>query len=264
MRGSVYLKTLRDLRVAIILWSLGVAAIAALNVLLYPTVQQMDGLLAFLDSMPRVFKAMIGDLSALARLDGFLWVKLFEPLPLLLAIFVVSHGAQALAGEIEHRHVDLLLARPVRRRRVVAAKFLALVTGVTVIGVATALAVVVSAAIIGAEGSTRRLVVATLNALPLSWLFAALALIASSLADHPRSAGFVAGAVVVASYVFETARLVSPAFAWWRPVSLFAYQKAGYPLAGDPDLVAVLLLLGLTALLATGAALGWERRDLAA
>ncbi len=264
MKGSIYLKTLVDLRGSVIMWSLGIAFIGAVNVLFFPTIQQMEGLVAFLDSMPPVIKAMIGDVSAMVRLDGFLHVKLFDPLPLLLAIFGISHGASLLAGELEHKHVDLLLARPVHRWRVVLAKFLAVATGVAIIAVALAATVVVCARIIGDELPWSHLVLGTLNALPLSWLFTALALLGSSLVTQPRPAAFAAGAVVVAGYVLETLRMMSPALAGWRTVSLFAYQKAGYPLVGAPDIGAVGLLLAVTVVLVTAACVSWERRDLAA
>jgi len=264
MRGSVYLKTLRDLRGATLGWSLGVAAIAALNVLLYPTVQRLEGLTELLASLPPVFRAMIGDLEAVTRLDGFLWVKLFDPLPLLLAVFGVSQGAPLLAGEIEHRHADLLLAQPVRRWRVVVAKALALGTALAVVAVATAGAVLVCARAVDTGAPVGRLVLATLNALPLTWLFAAVAVLASSLARRPRPAAFAAGALVVGSYVLETLRLLSPALAAWRPFSLYAHHKAGYPLSGQPDPASILLLIGLAALSVILAAVAWQRRDLVA
>lgn len=264
MKGSVYLRTLDELRGATVLWSLGLAFIGAINVLLFPTVQQMEGLVAFLDNLPPMVKAMIGDISAMVRLDGFLSVKLFDPLPLLLAFFGISHGAQLLAGELEHKHVDLLLARPVRRWRVVLAKFLAVATCVTVIAVVLAVTVMICARIIDAETAPSHLLLATLNGLPLSWLFTALALLGSSLAAHPRPAAFTAGAVVVASYVLETLRLLSPTLAGWRSVSLFAYHKAGYPLTGSPDPGAVVVLLVIAVLLVVGACVAWERRDLVA
>ena len=264
MKGSVYVETLRDLRWTVAAWSAGVAFLAAINVLIFPSLQQMEGLVAFLENLPPVFKAMIGDIAAMTRLEGFLHVKLFDPLPLLLAIFGVSHGAQLLAGELEHKHVDLLLARPVRRWRVVLAKFLALTTGLALIALATALATWACARAIGAETSTARLLLGALNGLPLSWLFAAMAVFASALVSHPRPAAFGTGAVVVASYVLETLRLVSPTLAGWRPFSLFAHHKAAYPLTGAPDPWSTLLLLALAALFAAGAAAVWERRDLAA
>lgn len=264
MKGSVTLETLRDLRWTVAAWSGGVAILAAINVLVFPSLQQMEGLVAFLDTLPPVIKAVIGDLAAMTRLEGFLHVKLFDPLPLLLAMFGVSHGAQLLAGELEHKHVDLLLARPVRRWRVVLAKFAALTVSVAVIAVITALTTWACARWIGADTRTSHLLLGVLNALPLSWLFAALAMLGSALVSHPRPAAFGAGAVVVASYVFETLRLISPSLEGWRPVSLFAYHKASYPLGGAPDPWSAVLLLGLAALLAAGAAVAWERRDLVA
>lgn len=262
MKGSVTVETLRDLRWTVAAWSAGVAFLAAINVLLFPSLQQMEGLVDFLETLPPVVKAMIGDVAAMTRLEGFLHVKLFDPLPLLFAIFGVSHGAQLLAGELEHKHVDLLLARPVRRWRVVLAKFMALAVAITVIAAITALTTWASARVIDADTPTARLLLGVLNGLPLSLLFAALALLASALVSHPRPAAFGAGAVVVGSYVLETLRLVSPAMSGWRPVSLFAYHKASYPLVGTPDPWAAVLLLAITALLAIGAALVWERRDL--
>lgn len=264
MKGSVYVETLRDLRWTVAAWCGGLAFIAAINVLFFPSLERMEGLVDFLERLPPVIKAVIGDVAAMTRLEGFLHAKLFDPLPLLLAVFGVSHGARLLAGELEHKHVDLLLARPVRRWHVVLAKFLALATGVAAIALSTALATWACARVIGADTPTARLVLGVLKALPLSWLFAAMATFASAWVSHPRPAAFGTGAVVVASYVLETLRLVSPALSGWRPVSLFAHHKAAYPLAGAPDPRSAVLLLGIAVVFAAGAAAVWERRDLAA
>jgi hypothetical protein len=52
MSGSIYFKTLHDLRGAIAAWSVGIAAIGAVNVLVFPTMLQMPGLIDFLDNLP--------------------------------------------------------------------------------------------------------------------------------------------------------------------------------------------------------------------
>jgi len=157
VKGCVYLKTLHDLRGTTLAGSLGVAYTGAVNVLFFPTIQNMEGLVAFLDRLTPVFKAMIGDVSAMARLEGFLRVKLFDLLPLLLAVFGVAHGAQLLAGELEHKHVDLLLARPVHRWRVVPAKFLAVATSLAAlaVGLAARLALRVPQGRLPAGGNAR-------------------------------------------------------------------------------------------------------------
>lgn len=83
-------------------------------------------------------------------------------------------------------------------------------------------------------------------------------------ADMPRArqAGTIAGAIVVASYAFETLRVMSSTLRPFDEISLFAWQKSSLSLAGEIHAESALLLLGLVALLATAAALIFERRDL--
>ena len=71
------------------------------------------------------------------------------------------------------------------------------------------------------------------------------------------------GALVVASYTFETLRLLSPRIRHLDEISLFAHQKAGVTLDGAVHAGPILLLLGLA--LGTLVAAAWvlERKDLA-
>lgn len=264
MPGDVYRKTLADLRGATIVWSLGLAGLAAVNVLLFPTIQAMPDLVQFLEHLPPAFKAMIGDVGDMVRLEGFLRVKLFEPLPLLLAIFSVSQGAALIAGEVEHRSVDLLLSRPVRRSRVLLEKALALATATVVITAALTLGLLASVPRVAGEVDARALVLSAANALPLTWVFGAAALLGSCALLRSRGASLIAGGLVVASYVFETLRVLSPPLRGWEPVSLFAHAKAGVSMAGQVSPGPILLLLGLAAALTAAAALVFARRDLAA
>ena len=263
MHGNIYLKTLRDQRGAILAWSLGLAAAAAANVFFFPTVQAMPGMLDFLDNLPPAFKAMVGDVRAMVQLEGFLRAKLFDPLPLLLAIFVVPRGAALIAGEIEMKSIDLLMARPVPRWRVAVGKFLALVTATVIIAAFVAATVIICARFIETDIRAGYLLLSTLNVLPLTWLFGALALFFSCSLPRARQASLVAGFIVVASYVFETLRLLSSSIRSWDEVSLFAHQKAGFTLAGEIHSGPILLLLALVILMIVAAAVAFERRDLA-
>lgn len=262
MRGSIYLKMLHDLRGQTGAWCLGMIVLAAANVLLYPTVQSYTELISFLERMPPAFKAMLGDVRAMAQLEGFLSVKVFSVLPLLMAIFTVGQGAQMIAGEIEMKSLDLLLARPVARWRIVVGKYLALVTATVVMALVLTASLVVCARIIGSDLGMGYLLLATLNGLPLAWLFGAIALLGSCLLPRVRQAALIGGGFVIASYVFETLRLLSDSIRGWEAISVFAHQKAGMELSGELHAGPILLLLGLVLLVTVVAAVALERRDL--
>ncbi len=262
MPGRIYAKTLRDLRGQTAAWSAGLAVLAAANVLLYPSVQGMPDFITFLDHLPPALKAMIGDVRAMAELPGFLRIKFFDPLPLLLAIFVVSQGANLIAGEVEQKSCDLLLARPVRRSRVVLEKFLALLTATAFMTLAAVPVLMVCVRIIGDDMAAGYLLTASLNSLPLTWVFAGVAILGSCVFPSPRRAGMLGAVIVVGGYVFETLRVMSTTLRPWDEVSLFAWQKESLTLAGELHAGPVLLLLGLAVLLAGAAAFAFERRDL--
>lgn len=262
MRGSIYLKTLQDLQGQMMAWCAGMILLAAANVLLYPSVQNFPGLISFLENMPPAFKAMIGDVRTMAQLEGFLRVKAFDPLPLLLSIFSVSQGAALIAGEIETKSFDLLLARPIARWRIALGKFFALITASVAMVLALALGLIVSSHFVETEVTPGYLLLSALNGLPLTWLFGAVAMLGSCLLPRARHAAMAAGGFVIACYVFETLRQLSPSLRHLDKISLFAWQKAGWTLAGQIHPGPILGLLGLTAVLVAGAALALERKDL--
>jgi len=264
MLGSVYAKTLDDLRGQTLLWSAGLAALGVLNVLVFPSLARIPGLQAFLDNLPPLIKSFAGDVSTMVTPAGFLRVKLLDPLPVLLAVFGVTQGARAIAGEREARTLDLLLAQPVRRWRVVLEKVLAIATALAVMTAALAVALVASRPLADLAVPAWQLIAGALAALPLSLVFTGAALLGSCAFARVRHAAVVAGVLVVASYVLESFVLLSPAVARWRALSLFGYHKASYTLDGHVAAGPVLLLLGLAAGLVAAALLVFQRRDLTA
>jgi ABC-2 type transport system permease protein len=222
----------------------------------------MPNLLDFPENMPPAIKAMIGDISAMAQLEGFLRAKLFDPLPLLLAIFVVSQGASLIAGEVENKSIDLLLARPVSRRRVVVGKFLAMVTATVCMTLVLFVCLILCSRFIEAESSARNLLLSTLNGLPLTWASGAAALLGSCLLPRARHASMIVGGLVVGFYVWETLRQLSPSLRPYDEFSLLALHKSGVTLAGQIHLESILVLLGAAAVLLVGAVVAFDRRDL--
>lgn len=260
--ASVYAKTLRDLRGQALAWAAGLAAIGAVNVYGFESMQKMPSLIAFLDSLPPGIKAMVGDVRAFAMAEGFLRVKLFDPLPLLLALFAVPAAAQLLAGEMEHKSLDALLAQPITRWRVALEKQLAVMTVTVLLALAMLLGLVLGTQFADVAASRRYLVAATLSGLPLTWIFAALALLGSCAFSRARHASLLAGIVVVGSYTLDLLGITSARTTGWGFLSLFAQHKASCSLAGQLAAGPILLLLALGFALLAAALLVFERRDL--
>jgi ABC-2 type transport system permease protein len=109
---DIYAKTLRDHWKGILGWGLGLAAIAALEIMVYPSIRERaDEMNRLVANYPEAFKAMFG-LEDFTSGAGFIQAELYSlVVPLVLIALAISFGAGATAGEEEHKTVDLWSCR---------------------------------------------------------------------------------------------------------------------------------------------------------
>src|SRR5689334_10088003 len=117
-----------DRRAGIFGWSLGISAFIALNVLVYSSIQdQAQTLNKALDNLPAGAKALFGGSSDFLSPIGYLNSKLYYLfLPLMFTMLAISLVRHLLSNEEENGTLELLLARPISRGKLLTAK---LVTG---------------------------------------------------------------------------------------------------------------------------------------
>ena len=167
MLRNVYLKSLRDMRRSIVWWSLGLIAMTALMIAVYPTIRDNPDLNKLVENYPEALKAFIafgGDLDYTSG-AGYLGSELFAfMVPLLLSIAAIGAGARATAGEEEGGTIDLLLANPVSRQRLVFEKATALATEVVLLAVVLWISLLVGVEIVGMDISAANLAAATVSA----------------------------------------------------------------------------------------------------
>ncbi|MEV4483754.1 ABC transporter permease subunit [Micromonospora coxensis] len=129
---EVMTRTLWEGRRALAGFAGGTALVGAMYAGFYP--QVADGAMgqAVQGFSPAMREALrMEDLTSAA---GYLGSSVFGIIvPLVAVIWGVATGARAIAGEEEAGHLDLLLAHPVSRTRVVLDRFAALVTGAALI-----------------------------------------------------------------------------------------------------------------------------------
>lgn len=256
-------KTMRDQRRALVGWSVSLGLLCLLQASYFPMVaEQAAELEKLMESYPPAMKAFFGDMDDIASGPGYLRAQLFGlMLPLLVLVFAIARGADLVAGEEERGALDLTLALPVSRRRVVLEKAAGLGGLVLLLGLVMWLVLTPADLLFGMGIGAGRVAAAVLMVVLLGWAGGALALAAGCARGRKGMALAVAAGVMVASYLLTgLARLVS-GLAPARPLSLFHHYGGGDALVEGLDPVGALVLLAVTGGLVALAAWGFERRD---
>lgn len=264
MLSNVFSKTLRDMRVALFWWIVGMFLMTLYVVALYPSIQESgSNVQDYFNTMPEAFKAMFGGVPDLSKPEGFLSMELFSFFyPLMVLAWTVTYGAGLIGGEEDNRTLDLLLSTPVARWRVVLEKFVALVVFSLIVFLATYLGVVAGAVIADVQGlDMGDVLIGTLNMAPLGLFFGALALCLTGLkSGRGLALGATLGFVAV-SYLVDIMAEVSNIPDWLRRLSPWYYYNGDRVLFDGVNAGHALLLLGLTVVLVGLAMWGFERRD---
>ena len=267
MLRNVFAKTVRDQERSLLWWAIGLAGLVALYAFVYPTVRDKPELNKLIEDYPDVIKALIGGGASIDFTSpaGYLSTELFSFIvPLVLLIFAIGLGANAIAGEEDRKTIDLLLANPISRERLVAEKFGALVLLVAGLGLGLWLALVVFTSAVGMEIGSLRLAEAVASAVLLALHFGVFSLLVGCLTGRRALSLVLAAGAAILAYVVNALALLVDFLEPYRKFSPFYHYVGNEPLRHGlgPDHVAV--LLGATAGMALLSVLAFRRRDVAA
>lgn len=265
MLSNVYLKTLRDMRRPLFWWVLGMFLFTFYFVTIYPSMQESSAdIQSYVDNLPESFKAMFGvDVLDISTLEGFLTMELLSMFyPIMILAFAVSYGAGLLGGEEESGTLEILLATPIPRWRVLLAKFSALITFTLVVLLATWLGIMAGIAYTGLKDvDAVNILYGVLNMAPLGLFFAAVAYFLTGVRGGKGTALGVTLALAAGTYLVHTLSDVASIPEWLQKLSPWYYYDGVHVLRDGVDLFNVGLLLGLAALLVGGAMWFFGRRD---
>jgi ABC-2 type transport system permease protein len=248
-------------------WLVGLLALVAFTVALYPSVKDQTEVEDLMRNLPDAFRTMIGYDAAvpLTSPAGYLHARMFSTVaPLLLVIFGIGAGAQAIGGLEESDRLEPLLANPVTRTRVAVERYLAGVALLVVLAAVFAAATAGLAAAVGVLGGVRisGLLGACAAAGALGLLHLSLAYAIGAATGRRGPSVGIAAAVAIGGYLIYSLlslvealaplRFVTPWY-WYLQRNMLAY---GVP----PAAIVVPVLLSL-ALFSAGW-LRFTRRDL--
>jgi ABC-2 type transport system permease protein len=261
---SVFLKTLRDLRLPTLLTGIGVGILGFYFLWLFPTFSGMGGLQQMMDQMPPAVTALIGgSLIDMSTPVGWLNIELFPlMLPLILSGYAIALGSGATASEEASGSLDWLLSGPVPRWRVVVEKSGAIVIGTALVAAALFLGVMIGATVAAVNVPADRVASGLVSGTLLALAFGGMALaLACATGSRGIAIGLVGAILVVTYFVNSLAPLVD-GLDRIQGLSPFYYYIEGDPLRNGLDLAraGVLTIVAVAGFLV--AIVAFERRDL--
>jgi len=261
---KVFAKTMREKRRGILVLTVVFLGFAVYTVTLFPAMG--EEVLSSLDEMLDIpaFKAFAKSVSTLTTIEGLLVVELYQwMIELLLAGYVVLFAANFVSGEIEKKTIDILLANPVSRTRILLEKYLALIVMITMVNVALFIGVVAGIAYIGEETDMTWLVYTHVFMTPFLLAVGSYSTFLSVLFDDSRKVMSVGFGILFGSKFLDSISLMAEKYAFVSKVTLFHYFDPGKILVfHEIEWSHVVVLCAVTVAFLATAVLWFNRRDI--
>jgi ABC-2 type transport system permease protein len=257
MFHSIWSKSLRDYRGAILGWGIGLGLVLAAT--FATATPDIIAAFLFLAHLLRFF----GEPYAIQTAAGFVTFRLTGfTLPVMLTIWAVLAGARLVRGEEERGTLDVLLATPLQRTRLLLEKVAAFVSALILIAVLIGLGAVIGEAKIQ-QVDVVRAIVAGLNLSLLAFFFGMVALLISQFTvSRSTAAGGASGVLLLTLLVYLSVNVIGGG--WAQYLTPFYYYNLDKPLIPSfPDQpLGAILLLGLSALCIVLSLVLFVRRDI--
>lgn len=266
MLRSVFAKRVWDRRRGYVWWLAGLGALTLLTAGFWPSLaDSAETFQRMLDSMPEGLLSLFGssDSAQLLTPSGFLNSRLYASIgAIVICLFAVSMGTAAIAGEEHDGTLDMLLAQPVSRIRVVTDSFWAM-TAMT-LGLAVGVGVILALInpVVDTGLSLANIAGATIGVTILGLVFGTLALMLGGFGLRRATVTGVASGLVLGTwFVNGLAPLVSE-LAWLQKLTPFFWFLETKPLDAGLGPELLLLVFVVFAQLAV-AVWAFDRRDVA-
>lgn len=259
--GSVFSKTLYDLRGTIITFCAGLGGLGFAILFLYPyvAIAQDDMMEGMSEDLAR---AMLGGIELVGTPEGHLNIQLFSFHPLYISVFLIIAASAAIAGEENSKTLGLLMARPVARSRVLLEKAGAITFGLLAITASIVAGLLLGGFIAGVELSYWDLTLSLIYTLPYGLWLIGFGLFCSALFRSRMTAALVATGVVIFGYMLNSLTEFIDELHVYNYSSPIYYYSWAEPLVRSPKYDNMLFLIGAGLLFLAGAVIAFERREI--
>lgn len=240
-------------------------ALAAVTIAFVPSVRNdAESFTDLYESLPEGLLAVFGidDSAALVTPAGLVNSRMYTGIgPVIMAVFGIGVGTAAVAGEEDRGTLNLLLAQPISRTRLVLEKFAAAVVLTVIICLGILATLVIANPLVDLEFSAANMIAANIGLALVTLVFAAFSLaIGAATGRRGLTVGISAATTVTAFFVNGLAALVD-SLTWAQKLSPFFWLQGPNRLTNGFSPGYSALALAVTAAFVLVAVVGFNRRD---
>ena len=261
--SSVYLKSVRDARIAILGWGVGMGLLVLFVFAAVPSVLATPASRASLVSLAGAF-AWLAEPVRVDTPGGYATFK-YGVTILALTVWPILTGARMLRREETRGSMDALLSLPRTRMRVAVEKVAAMWTALLGMGVLIAALTFAGGVIAKTDLTVGQASLFAFNIVLVGFLGGALAMLLAQFTRESGTAAGIAAAIFLVMVVVDMVHRVIPGTAWFSQVSPVFWYNVNKPLVpGQVFYPLPMLALLALALVLTALAIGlFLRRDIA-
>ena len=211
MLRTILTKTLYEKRLYMLFWALGIATICLITLSFYPSFSQDGGIGDALKNLPKSVQTLVGDISTIKTVPGYIGQQLFSlRMPLLSIIFALILFTGLLVGDEADGTLQTLLVQPVNRTRVLLEKLLAGMAAVAIIGIGMFVGIRLALLLIHADFSNLRLLQSIAGCWLITLVFGVFTLMIGAITGKKGiTSGLAAGVTFLCYFITSLAPSVS-------------------------------------------------------
>ena len=248
-------------------WAIGITAFIFVNMIFYPTIRdQAQELEKSFSQLSDSTVALFSDTGDFFSPVGYLSGQIFYlMLPLLLGALAIAAGSSLIGREEREGTLELLLARPISRSRLVIAKATIGLVIVLIIGLVASVTTVAMAKLVELAVPLDNIMLASLASALLAISFGAVAFMVTMLGRSARTASVgVAGLFAIAGYLLSSLAGSVEWLKWPAKLFPFDYYHPAEILQDTYNWKNMLFILGVIVLCGIISWAAFRRRDIGA
>ncbi len=265
---DVVLWELRRRRTTIIWWTIGSVAMTALIIALFPSIRdQAAEMNKVINQLPPELRGLKSGGSGIVDVGDplqFLNSQLYyATLPLIWIILAITRGSSALGREESSKTLEVLLAQPISRTKLLTGKLLSFFIEFALVAGATLLATVALAPIADMHVSAARLTMATIYTALFCFSFGLIAFSMQAGSILTRRLATAAAVVIgFGGYLFASLSSMTDWLRWPVKFLPYHYFTPLDPLIGKVPRGLVVYLVSIFIITISFAIVGFRRRDI--